>query len=844
MSSVGRLICVVTFVTGTAAAQDSLVARYEAAVAAWGDGDYITALELLERVLAHPDGARFTRSAALLTGEWYRTVEVAPDGRSVRWSSDGRLASYEVGDGAEILTQIVRIAGTEIVPVAAVRGRGVSLRPDGGAVAFRRLREGEDLERARREVRAGVQIRSLEDVRRLQRDLALVEARFSQLVVQNLPGGEERPVDVGALAPLEATWGPDNRLYFSAWSASDSTRSEVYRVTSDGGIARVTNAPGFKYDLRVYSDRIVFLTADGVGVARLPEGAVHLMPAQAPAFSADGRTMAFLASAGDQTAVSVAALEPGSDPRAIFRTPVPIQNLAVAPDGSQVAFQLMPREDWEIYVVGVDGSGGRLTYDVQHDLFPQFLPPGDGRTRPRYAVFAVIGEARHRRSYLYDLATGERIRLFHNNTVRTVAPEYEWAVSPEGDAILIVAERDGDTISPERGVYLVRLDQTVTQEEVLERIRENLARERRLVEQGQKLFAPIADNVRAAVADVSVTRIYGYAEQLYRIGSKYITQPGNGRAIEYLERTLRSFGYEPELQWFEPRPGVRTANVVATLRGTVHPDLVYVVSSHFDSVERGPGADDNSSGTSALLEAARVMAQRPMPATIRFAFFTGEEAGLLGSREFVRRAVAAGERIVGALNNDMLGYANDGRLDNTIRYSNAGIRDLQHAAAFLFTRLITYDAKYYKSTDAHAYYEAYGDIVGGIGSYPILGNPHYHQSHDVLETINHQIVAEVAKTTVASLMLLASSPARLTEVEAETIAPGRVRVRWQPAPERDVREYLVRYTPKGGGGEREIVVREPQVELRDVAGGSPIAVKAVNRAGLAGWDWARVVPSS
>ena len=154
-----------------------------------------------------------------------------------------------------------------------------------------------------------------------------------------------------------------------------------------------------------------------------------------------------------------------------------------------------------------------------------------------------------------------------------------------------------------------------------------------------------------------------------------------------------------------------------------------------------------------------------MPASIQFAFFTGEEAGLLGSREFVRRAVENKVQLLGALNNDMVGWANNHRLDDTIRYSNAGIRDIQHAAAFLFTDLITYDAKYYKSTDAHAYYDAYGDIVGGIGSYPILSSPHYHQSHDVLENINQTLVTEVSKTTVASIMLLASSPARLKNIQ-------------------------------------------------------------------------------
>ena len=193
----------------------------------------------------------------------------------------------------------------------------------------------------------------------------------------------------------------------------------------------------------------------------------------------------------------------------------------------------------------------------------------------------------------------------------------------------------------------------------------------------------------------------------------------------------------------------------------MNPELVYVVSSHYDSVAIGPGADDDTSGTAALLETARIMAGHPMPATIVFASFTGEEAGLLGSREFVRRAVEGKVKIVGALNNDMIGWANDHRLDNTIRYSNPGIRDIQHGAAIEFSNMITYDALYYKSTDAAAYYEAYGDIVGGIGSYPVLGNPHYHQSHDLLEGINHQLVAEVAKTTAATLMLLASSPSRI-----------------------------------------------------------------------------------
>ena len=52
-----------------------------------------------------------------------------------------------------------------------------------------------------------------------------------------------------------------------------------------------------------------------------------------------------------------------------------------------------------------------------------------------------------------------------------------------------------------------------------------------------------------------------------------------------------------------------------------------------------PAPTMTTSGTAALLETARILAGHPQPATIIFASFTGEEAGLLGSREFVRRAV-------------------------------------------------------------------------------------------------------------------------------------------------------------------------------------------------------------
>ena len=512
---------------------------------------------------------------------------------------------------------------------------------------------------------------------------------------------------------------------------------------------------------------------------------------------------------------------------------------AIAGDGGRVAFQMMPKEDWEIFVIGRDGKNEtRVTRDIQHDIVPQFM----GADR----ILGTIGEPRHRRSFLYEPAPGgaayTRTRLFHNNTVRTIAPEYIWVPSADGTKLLTVAERDGDTVSAPRGVYLTDLSTKVTVAEVKARVAANLKAERALRENGRRLFAPIAQVVKSVTTRASVERVFAHEKALVDFDSKHVTRPGNKLASEYLFNAYASFGYTPEYQWFSPRGalGGQTANVIATLKGTVNPELVYVVSSHYDSVAIGPGADDDTSGTAALLETARIMAGHPMPATIIFASFTGEEAGLLGSREFVRRAVEGKMKLVGALNNDMIGWAKDHRIDNTIRYSNPGIRDIQHGAAIEFSSMILYDALYYKSTDAAAYYEAYGDIVGGLGSYPVLSNPHYHQAHDMLEGINYQQIAEVAKTTAATLMLLASSPSRLVGLTA-TAAPAGAALSWTPSPETGVTGYLVTWGPADNPTLHTMRVTQAKATLPGAKAGTAVRVKAINAKGFEGWDWASAV---
>lgn len=128
------------------------------------------------------------------------------------------------------------------------------------------------------------------------------------------------------------------------------------------------------------------------------------------------------------------------------------------------------------------------------------------------------------------------------------------------------------------------------------------------------------------------------------------------------------------------------ANVMATLKGTdPNDDRVFIVSGHIDSrntdimdaTGKAPGANDDGSGTSAVIELARVMAKQQFPATIIFVCVQGEEQGLYGAKHLAQRAKNENWNVVAMLNNDMIGnsFSDETNLkDNTkVRIFSEGV---------------------------------------------------------------------------------------------------------------------------------------------------------------------------
>ena len=104
-------------------------------------------------------------------------------------------------------------------------------------------------------------------------------------------------------------------------------------------------------------------------------------------------------------------------------------------------------------------------------------------------------------------------------------------------------------------------------------------------------------------------------------------------------------------------------NAVAIQRGTERPNDVVIITGHIDSrvsdpmdaTKDAPGANDDGSGTAAVLEAARVLSKHKFPGTIVFAALSGEEQGLNGGKILADYAKAQGWNVVANLNNDIIG---------------------------------------------------------------------------------------------------------------------------------------------------------------------------------------------
>ncbi len=244
--------------------------------------------------------------------------------------------------------------------------------------------------------------------------------------------------------------------------------------------------------------------------------------------------------------------------------------------------------------------------------------------------------------------------------------------------------------------------------------------------------------------------------QPYTIVSRHKSNASNDQAGNFIQETLTRYGLTTTQQGFSSTG----KNIIGVKTGTQFPNKKYIICAHFDDMPSGttaPGADDNGSGTAAVMEAARIMSQYNFPYTIIFALWDEEEQGLIGSAYYANQAAAAGDSILGVINMDMIAYDsnNDNVANLHVRASAANSLELYNKMVELNSALgigivpVRPGTPTTASDHASFWNKGYSAILL-IEDDNNDFNAYYHTTNDRLQYFNQPYFLKMAKLAIGT----------------------------------------------------------------------------------------------
>jgi hypothetical protein len=282
--------------------------------------------------------------------------------------------------------------------------------------------------------------------------------------------------------------------------------------------------------------------------------------------------------------------------------------------------------------------------------------------------------------------------------------------------------------------------------------------------QKQDTLNPIVEMGVAAVSESSLISSISYLQD-------YFTRNSYSQTIhevtDYLVKRLENLGYEIELFAFRDD---MAPNVIATWPSTSPVSEWIITGAHYDSRNtnssspdtRAPGADDNGSGSAAMLELATIISQTIGPQNtfqkgLQICFFAGEEQGLLGSRALAATWLEQGKKIAAMVNADMLGYQAGEKI--TLGFKDKSVTPELVTLAKDLTALYVPSLPTADSTSCCSDYLAFYEV-----GYPAVGffedgmtasdYPAYHTENDLIVNVNTEQLKLETQAVVATVLTL------------------------------------------------------------------------------------------
>jgi aminopeptidase YwaD len=318
---------------------------------------------------------------------------------------------------------------------------------------------------------------------------------------------------------------------------------------------------------------------------------------------------------------------------------------------------------------------------------------------------------------------------------------------------------------------------------------------------------------------VSQTNITTMLQDFESLGVKTTGSTANTNALNWLKAKYQSYGYTASQiteDSFTFGNNVSSKNLIITKTGTTYPNIYVIICGHYDTIT-GPGVSDNGSGTSIILEAARILKDIPTEYSIKFINFSGEEQGMLGSNHYANNVVFQNNvrqlNVKLVFNLDQVG----GKIGNTntaikCESDQAGLTS-NNAQSLSFTQQLATCTTLYsplQTVMSNAYssdyvpFEANGDYITGF--YENVRSFNEHTVNDTFANVDPTYVFNVGKAAVGALQHFAV--ATTTLLATDEIATNTLEsIKIYPNPAKD---YLNIELPKD--------IKKFNIEITDLTG--------------------------
>lgn len=337
---------------------------------------------------------------------------------------------------------------------------------------------------------------------------------------------------------------------------------------------------------------------------------------------------------------------------------------------------------------------------------------------------------------------------------------------------------------------------------------------------------------------VTQTNINTNLQEFAGFGIKRTGTTANNNALDWLKSKYLSYGYTAsDFSEDAFTYGSNTSkNLIITKTGTLYPNKYVIICGHYDTIT-GPGVSDNGSGTSIILEAARILKDVPTEYSIKFIHFSGEEQGLVGSNHYVNNvAYQGGNRVLDiklVLNIDQVGGL-IGNNNNTINCERdeGGVSSNNAISNTMTQELITCTTLYspLQTNLSHAYnsdympFEAKGYTITGF--YETIESNNQHTVSDTYANLDPVYIFNVGKATVGALQhfAVATITNNLLSTNESTVQKSAEAIRIYPNPAKDL--ITVEFQQK---------VKQFKVEINDMVGNMVLQVEnqeKINTSGL------------